>query len=414
MTTNRSVLFVSHDSFRGGATVLLNNFLRWLKENTDISFQILVCQRGEMEAEFEKLAPVWYLDARITRRVALRASIRRLVTGVGATNVLGFGDLAARIGAASRINLVYSNTVVNGRVLEALSPLGCPVLTHVHELEFLIHTNAGKDFERVKRYTDHFVAVSDAVRSNLVARHGIPEAKIERIYGSVPTTARPRADPVILKRALATEIGIPENARIVGGCGSVYWLKGCDLFVQLAVALRAREPSVPIHLVWLGMTPPSEGFYPFQHDLVRAGLVDRVHFIGSRRNPLDYIAAFDVLALVSREEAFPLTVMEAAAVGVPTVCFDAAGGAREFVEADAGRVLPYLDMDSMAACVLELLRDDEQRRRLGRRARTKVQEQYDISVMAPKLVRTIDRMLATGGESEAPTRRFISAKQDLR
>jgi glycosyltransferase involved in cell wall biosynthesis len=142
--------------------------------------------------------------------------------------------------------------------------------------------------------------------------------------------------------------------------------------------------------------------------------VDRVHFIGSRRNPLDYIAAFDVLALVSREEAFPLTVMEAAAVGVPTVCFDAAGGAREFVEADAGRVLPYLDMDSMAACVLELLRDDEQRRRLGRRARTKVQEQYDISVMAPKLVRTIDRMLATGGESEAPTRRFIPAKQDLR
>lgn len=406
------MLFVSHDAFRGGATVLLINFLRWFKEHTDIPFQILVCQRGEMEAEFEKLASVWYLDARISRKGALRAAIRRRITGQPETNVVGFGDLAGRIGASARINLIYSNTVVNGRVLDALSPLRCPVLTHVHELEFLIHTNAGKDFEYVKRHTDHFVAVSDAVRNNLVARHGIPEAKVERIYGSVPTTAQPRADPAVLKRAMATEIGIPENARIVGGCGAVYWLKGCDLFLQLAVAIRARETAFPVHLVWLGAMPSSEAFYPFQHDLARARLADRVHFIGSRPNPLDYIAAFDVLALVSREEAFPLTVMEAAAVGVPTVCFDGAGGAREFVEADAGRVVPYLDVDSMAECVLDLLRDPELRGTLGQRARTKVRERYDISAMAPKLVRTIDRMLATGGGSKAYHGTFAGPVKD--
>ena len=297
--------------------------------------------------------------------------------------------------------MIYSNTVVNGRVLDALSPLRCPVLTHVHELEFLIHSNAGKDFEYVKRYTDHFVAVSDAVRNNLVARHGIPEDKIERIYGSVPTTEQPRAESAGLERAIAKEIGIPENARIIGGCGAVYWLKGCDLFLQLAVAIRAREPAFPVHFVWLGAMPSSEAFYSLQHDVARAGLADRVHFIGARRNPLDYIAAFEVLALVSREEAFPLSVMEAAAVGVPTVCFDGAGGAREFVEADTGRVVPYLDVDSMAERVLDLLRNDELRGSLGQRARTKVQERYDISVMAPKLVRTIDRMLTRGGSKAA-------------
>ena len=336
MTTSPGVLFVSHDSFRGGATVLLINFLRWFKEHTDIPFQILVCQRGELDAEFEKLAPVWYLDARIGRRRALRAALRRVITGSPVANVVGFGNLAGRIGGSGEIKLIYSITVVNGRVLDALSALRCPVLTHVHELEFLIHSYAGKDFEYVKRHTDHFVAVSDAVRNNLVARHGIPEDKIERIYGSVPTTEQPRADSAGLKRAIAKEIGIPENARIVGGCGAVYWLKGCDLFLQLAVAIRARESTFPVHLVWLGAMPSSEAFYPFQHDLARAGLADRVHFIGARRNPLDYIGAFEVLALVSREEAFPLSVMEAAAVGVPTVCFDGAGGAREFVGADVG------------------------------------------------------------------------------
>jgi glycosyltransferase involved in cell wall biosynthesis len=200
---------------------------------------------------------------------------------------------------------------------------------------------------------------------------------------------------------MAAEIGIPENARIVGGCGVVYWLKGCDLFLQLALSIRARESSVPVHLVWLGAKPSGDGFYPFQHDLARAGLTDIVHFIGSRPNPLDYIAAFDVFALVSRADAFPLAIMEAAALEVPTVCFDGAGGAREFVEADAGRVVPYLDLGVMAERVLELLRDDELRSRLGQRARAKVRERFDISVMAPKLLRTIERMLATGDGSKA-------------
>lgn len=409
MSTTPSVLFVSHDSFRGGATVSLINFLRWFKEHTHIPFQILVCQRGEMEAEFGKLAPVWYLDGRVGRKARLRAAIRRLMTGVPPTNVLGFGDLASRIGAAARIALIYSNTVVNGRVLDALSPLGCPVLTHAHELEFAIHTYAGKDFEYVKRHTDHFVAVSDAVRNNLVARHGIPEANVERIYGSVPTMTRPRADATVLKQAMAAEIGIPDNARIVGGCGNVYWLKGCDLFLQLALAIRARESSVPVHLVWLGAKPSVEGFYPFEHDLTRTGLADRVHFIGSRPNPLDYIAAFDVFALVSREDAFSLSVMEAAAMGVPTVCFDGAGGGREFVEADAGGVVPYLDLDAMAERVIELLRDDELRNTLGQRARTKVRERHDISVMAPKLVQIIERMLATGGGSKTAYRKARSS-----
>jgi hypothetical protein len=37
--------------------------------------------------------------------------------------------------AGEEFGLIYSNTVVNGDVLEFLADLGCPVITHVHELE---------------------------------------------------------------------------------------------------------------------------------------------------------------------------------------------------------------------------------------------------------------------------------------
>jgi len=392
----KSVLFISHDAFRAGATIILINFLRWFKENTDIPFDVLICKRGEMEEEFEKLAPVWYLDQRIGLRVALRAAIRTLTGEMSKSNELTLPGLAKKIGSTMKAGLIYSNTVTNGRALEALSSLGCPVLTHVHELEFAIRTFAGDDFELVKRYTDHFVAVADAVRDNLIVRHGIPERKIDRIYGFVPTMARPRAELPVLKRELTAELKIPEDARIVGGCGTIDWRKGCDLFLQLALAIRSRTPSFPVHLLWLGAKPSWDGFYCLQYDLDRAGLSNHVHFIGSRSNPLDYIAAFDVLALVSREDPFPLVIMEAAAAGVPTICFDKSGGGREFVEEDAGCVVPYLDTAAMAECVLKLLGTDDLRIRLGKRAQEKVRERHDIGVSAPKILQVIERMLAKG------------------
>jgi glycosyltransferase involved in cell wall biosynthesis len=390
------VLFVSHDAARAGAAMFLINFLHWFAQNTNIPFQVLICKRGEMESEFERLAPVWYLDSRSGRKARLQGMIRNLTRAGSNKNVLGFKDLAPRIGSALNTGLVYSNTVTNGRVLEALTPLGCPILTHVHELEFAIRTYAGASFENVKRYTDHFVVCADVVGNNLVTRHGIARNKIERIHEFVPTMARPRDDAPALRRAIVAEIGVPEDARIIGGCGTVDWRKGCDLFVQLGLAIRAQNPRFPVHLLWVGAKPSDERFYALQHDLERAGLTDCIHFIGARRNPLDYIAAFDVFALVSREDPFPLVVMESAALGVPTVCFDGAGGAREFVEDDAGCVVPYLDVNAMARHALELLVTDALRVQLGKRAQEKVRERHDIGIGAPQLTKTIHRMLEQG------------------
>ncbi len=393
------MLFISHDAIRAGATMFLINFLRWFKENTDIPFEVLVCKRGEMEGDFEKLAPVWYLNPTVGRKAALWSLLRRLTPSRRQANVLRFPELSARIDSVSRVGLIYSNTVANGRALEALAPLGCPILTHVHELEFAIRRFGGKYFEHVKRLTDHYVAVSDVVRNNLVVRHGIPAERIERIYGFIPIVERPKTERNALKRALAAEIGIPEHARIVGACGTVDWRKGCDLFLQLALAIRRRAPAFPVHLLWLGEKPSGEPLYALQHDLEHGGLSGYVHFIGAKPNPLDYIATFDVLTLVSREDPFPLVIMEAAALGVPTVCFDEAGGGREFVEHDAGCVVPYLDVAAMAERTLELLESDDLRVKLGQRARDKVRDRHDIAVAAPKLVSTITRMLANGSSN---------------
>jgi len=126
-----------------------------------------------------------------------------------------------------------------------------------------------------------------------------------------------------------------------------------------------------------------------------------MHFLGHRSNPRDYFAAADVFALTSREDPFPLVNLEAATAEVPTVCFDEAGGSKEFVEDDCGFVVPYLDVEAMAGRVVEILTTPGLRDRLGRRAAEKVRERHDIEVVAPKLLELIESRLRKVAESRA-------------
>ena len=78
-------------------------------------------------------------------------------------------------------------------------------------------------------------------------------------------------------------------------------------------------------------------------------MTDAVHFVGELENPHPLLNACDLFCLPSREDPFPLVMLEAGALGKPMVCFDGAGGAKEFAARGAGIVVPYLDVPAMAA-----------------------------------------------------------------
>ncbi len=171
------------------------------------------------------------------------------------------------------------------------------------------------------------------------------------------------------------------------------WRKGFDLFVQLALLVRGRAAPTdsPVYFAWLGGTEGRLVGEEFAHDVGRAGLADRVFALGAKADPVPWIAGFDVLALTSREDPYPLVCLEAAAAGVPTVCFDRAGGMPEFVAGDCGRAVPYLDLPAMAEAVLDLLGDPAECRRLGHNARRKVLEQHRPADAAAHIARIVGR-----------------------
>jgi len=355
--------------------MLLLNFLRWLKANTDISFEILLGRGGELKRDFASLAPisVFYKDGQGPEIIHKHNILRRI------TRRLGINDPASRIRrklASSNIGLVYSNTSTNGNILQALSWLDCPVISHIHELSYSLDFRSDK-FNYVKERTAHFIACSQAVKDNLVNRYNISLDNISVIHEFISI---PDENAISAHHLLRRELKLPEDAFIVGSAGTRHLRKGPDLFMQLAHCMRSKL-NAPIHFVWLG------GGAKFD---------DYVHFLETKSNPLDYFAGFDLFALTSREDPYPIACLEAASLGKPILCFDKAGGEPEFVEKDCGFVVPSLDVDAMAERVIELYKNRGLLLQLGQNAAQKVRSRHKLEDNAPKILAIIKKYLKSG------------------
>jgi glycosyltransferase involved in cell wall biosynthesis len=262
--------------------------------------------------------------------------------------------------------------------------VGRRLVHHIHELSYTTRElfGATEILKKAVSKTDFYIAASCAVRDFLATEIGVPVARIHVIH-EFPVGARQNDRQNTSRQALRRHLGISDDAFVIGMCGVPEWRKGTDVFVQLAMFVN-KLGGAKCHFVWLGGDLHSHR--EALHDVTQAGLQDICHFLTAVLNPEPYFAAFDLFALTSREDPFPVAMLEAAASGLPIVCFAHAGGAPEFVGHDAGIVVPYLDITAMATACIELLMDGQRRRKLGDNARAKVQSRYTLAVQGPKFL----------------------------
>lgn len=113
----------------------------------------------------------------------------------------------------------------------------------------------------------------------------------------------------------------------------------------------------------------------------RLGIEHRVHLPGFVADPARVVGLFDVFALSSRSEQFPISVLEAMAAGLP-VAAPRVGDVAAMLSSDNG---PYLcapgDEKGLAAAIGQLAGDPALRRRIGEANRGKARVDYDAARM---------------------------------
>jgi glycosyltransferase involved in cell wall biosynthesis len=181
-----------------------------------------------------------------------------------------------------------------------------------------------------------------------------------------------RPDPET-RRRIRKELGIPEEAGVVGMVARCHPMKDHANFIDAAKRLASRRKIVYFVLAGRGVDWKN----PTLAALVGELGAERVRLLGERRDVPDLMNAMDVLANPSWSESFPNAVGEALACGVPVVATEV-GDTAEIVS-DVGIVVPPRDPEVLAKAwerVLEM--PEESRRALGAAARRRVKERYSL------------------------------------
>jgi glycosyltransferase involved in cell wall biosynthesis len=290
-----------------------------------------------------------------------------------------------------RFDLIYANTVATWPHVGALRKKSRLLLWHIHELNYALRLEIPDEraHDLFPKATA-FVAVSKAVRDTLAREYEVPVEKVALIHGFVSLPDLTPAEKVVRRQRINEALGWPSDAFVVGGCGSMGWRKGTDLFLEIARRVTSGRGHDRVRFLWVGGGVRDKEVLEFEHDLNALGLKDCCVRIPTAPDVLDYYCAMDVFALTSREDPFPLVMLEAGANGLPTVCFADSGGAPEFVESDAGLIAPCQDVAAFADHILKLHDEPNLRALLGTRALAKVRTHYSAAVQAPKLSKAIE------------------------
>jgi len=165
-------------------------------------------------------------------------------------------------------------------------------------------------------------------------------------------------------------LGIPDDGiPVVGIVGRLNRWKGQDRFLRAIAKVNATSK---VHAIVVGSAIFRDAdFLPELHALAESlGIRECVTFVDWVDDPRDVYASLDVHVNASTKEPFGRTTIEAAAMGVPTVCFDDSGVSETMLDGVTGIVVEAGNVSAMAAGILAYVRDERRRRESGSAARS--------------------------------------------
>lgn len=323
-------LFVITSMPVGGAETLLVNMMRGM--NRDRICPELVCLKepgplgeqiaGEFPVHSQLLSGKW--DLRVLPRLA-RLMHRRgadVVVTVGAGDKMFWGRLAAHLAGVPVI-------------ASALHSTGWP-------------DGVGRMNRWLTGFTDSFIAVADSHGEFLRDFERFPAEKVRVIRNGVDCNRfQPDASAAAEVRS---ELRLSQETPLVGIVAALRSEKNHGMLVRAAARLRERSPQT--HWLVIGEGPERAAIESLARELQ---ISDRIHLLGTRHDTPRLLAALDLFALCSLNEASPVSILEALACGVPVVATNVGSIGESIIEGQTGHLVPSQDVAAFTDAIESLL-----------------------------------------------------------
>jgi N-acetyl-alpha-D-glucosaminyl L-malate synthase BshA len=226
------------------------------------------------------------------------------------------------------------------------------VVTTLHGTDITL-VGLESSFFTVTRFSiersDSVTAVSEYLRDATYLEFGCAGCKIEVIPNFVNLAEYFPGDG----RCDAFASLASADCKVISHISNFREVKCVPDVVRIFSRIQDKVPSV---LVLAGDGPQRPDA---ELEAERLGISDKVRFLGKTDAVADLLRASDLYLLPSRSESFGLSALEALACGVPVVASNVGGLPEVVLDGENGALVPFGDLDGMAARALELLFDEE-------------------------------------------------------
>ncbi|MEN8238830.1 MAG: glycosyltransferase [Actinomycetota bacterium] len=243
-----------------------------------------------------------------------------------------------------------------------------------------------------RHMTDHFHAVSQAVKDSTVETLGVDPRRI--------TVVKRGRDPERLGRRSAERtarsrdmLGIPPEAEVVVTVGRQEYQKGHRYLIEAFARIAISRPRARLLIAGReGRETES-----LEQQISESGLDSVISLLGHRSDVPDVLAASDLFVFPSLYEGLGGAMIEALALGLPVIATDLPALREVVREGENAILVPARDPDALSEAIDTLLDDQVKREILGNRSREIFDEEFRAEDAAERMI----AMLAAVGSGTA-------------
>ncbi len=270
--------------------------------------------------------------------------------------------------------LTYNWGAIDGVMARRVFAKGAPPLVH-HEDGFNADEAGGLKIERnmyrrMALGAAHALAVPSEVLEDIALKTWKqPRGRVHRIVNGIGTAyyaqkPEPKAIPGFVPNA---------NQVVIGALAGLREVKDLAALVRAVGGVSGR-----VKLVIVGEGPERERI---KQAAAAMGMADALVLPGFLDRPYRYIGHFDILALSSRSEQFPISVVEAMAAGLPIASYPVGDVAKMVAAENLPFITEYPSEVRLRDALQELVADPALRASVGAANQAKARAEYDEGVM---------------------------------
>jgi glycosyltransferase involved in cell wall biosynthesis len=226
-------------------------------------------------------------------------------------------------------------------------------------------------------------AISTVIAKNLLDTCPLTPDRIVLLHDGIDLErfSAEKADAAAARK----ELGIKPDELVLGMTTRFSPGKGHEEFLQAMAGLRSEFPKARGIIV--GEASYGEQAYAQKiHNMARELKLDNIIFTGYRKDTERMYAAMDVFVFPSHSEAFGMALVEAMAMGKPSVCSNSDGVPDIAVDNETSLLFAKQDAADLESKLRRLLRDPHMRWVFAENAGKRARSMFDIEILTDRVI----------------------------